>query len=87
MPRAGGLYATHMLREAGQSCKILLSVEHAFPQLPRMLRAAGCNGYVLKSNLGDDFLRAVRAVLAGEDFFSSRSSSAEENERAAHGVA
>jgi signal transduction histidine kinase/DNA-binding NarL/FixJ family response regulator len=75
MPRAGGIYATHMIREAGLDCKILLFAEHRFPQLESTLKAIHCDGYVLKSNLANDFLRAVRSVLAGHGFFSGGATS------------
>jgi signal transduction histidine kinase/DNA-binding NarL/FixJ family response regulator len=75
MPRAGGIYAAHMMREAGMDCRILIFAEHRFPQLESTLKGIQCDGYVLKSNLANDFLRAVRSVLAGHSFFSGGNSS------------
>jgi signal transduction histidine kinase/DNA-binding NarL/FixJ family response regulator len=75
MPRAGGIYAAHMIREAGLNCKILIFAEHRYPQLEPTLKAIQCDGYVLKSNLASDLLQAVRFVLAGHNFFSGGSRS------------
>jgi CheY-like chemotaxis protein len=74
MPRMGGFAAIHRLHEMGIDCKILVFTTHFYPQLDRSLRATRCDGYVLKSNIGTDLLRAIRCVLAGEKFFPRRKS-------------
>lgn len=69
MPRAGGLSAAHQIRHCGLSTKILIFTTHSYPGLDRMLRSAGCDGYVHKANASDDLIRGVRAVLLGEKFY------------------
>jgi two-component system, NarL family, sensor kinase len=73
MPRAGGLSAAHQIRHNGLSTKILIFTTHSYPGLDRMLRSAGCDGYVHKANASNDLIRGVRAVLHGEKFYDAAS--------------
>ena len=66
MPRAGGFSAAHRLRESGIPSRILVFTTHAYPGLERTIRAAGCDGYVLKGYASDDLIRGVRAALEGK---------------------
>jgi len=76
MRGGGGLSAANQIRCAGLSGKILIYTSHSFAGLERMARLADCDGFVLKANGSKDLLRGVRAVLRGEEFFSTL-----ENER------
>ena len=69
MPKAGGFSAAYQLREFKLPAKILVYTAHSFAGLERMARAAGCDGYVVKSNATHDLLKGVRAVLEGQKFF------------------
>jgi PAS domain S-box-containing protein len=80
MPGSGGLSAANQLQSFDCRAKILVFTTHSFPGLERMLRLAGCKGMVSKVHAERDLLRGVRALLAGEEFFSFSVSSA----RAAH---
>ena len=71
MPHMSGLSAASHIRNSGAPTKILMYTTHAYPQLEVTARAAGCDGYVLKSNAVQDLIRGVRAVLEGESFYSS----------------
>jgi len=71
MPGSGGLSAASQLQSYGSAAKILVFSMHAFPGLERMLRAAGCKGFVSKINAERDLLRGIRTVLAGGEFFDS----------------
>ena len=71
MPRAGGLSAAHKIRTSGLSTKILIFTTHHYPGLDRMLRSAGCDGYVHKANASQDLIRGVREVLLGNEFYNS----------------
>jgi two-component system, NarL family, sensor kinase len=71
MPNMGGISAATHIRRAGNQTKILIYTTHAYPQIERIVRAAGCEGYVQKANAGRDLVRAVRAVLQGKTFFES----------------
>jgi DNA-binding NarL/FixJ family response regulator len=39
--------------------------------LERIARAADCDGFVVKANATQDLIRGIRAVLRGEEFYSS----------------
>lgn len=69
MPRVGGFSAAYQLREFKVPVKILVYTAHSFAGMDRMARAAGCDGYVVKSNATHDLLKGVRAVLEGQKFF------------------
>ena len=71
MPGSGGLSAASQLQSYGSAAKILVFSMNAFPGLERMLRAAGCKGFVSKINAERDLLRGIRTVLAGGEFFDS----------------
>jgi signal transduction histidine kinase/AmiR/NasT family two-component response regulator len=71
MPNGGGLAAAHRIRRAGLTPKILMYTTHTFHGLERMARAADCDGFVLKANASQDLIRGIRAVLRGEEFYSS----------------
>jgi signal transduction histidine kinase/ActR/RegA family two-component response regulator len=72
MPKVGGLTAAQHIRELDPPTKILIFTNHAYAAMERLIRAAGCSGYVEKSNAGEDLLRGVRAILEGDCFFESR---------------
>jgi two-component system NarL family sensor kinase len=69
MPKMGGVSAAAHIRRTGPPTKILIYTSHVYPQLETMARAAGCDGYVMKSDATHDLVRAVRTVLGGGTFF------------------
>jgi len=71
MPRLGGFSAVNEIRRAGLSTKILMYTTHSYPGLERVARAAGCDGFVLKSNASQDLIRGARTVLQGGKFYGS----------------
>lgn len=75
MPVAGGLSAANQLRKSGSRAKILVFTMHTFPGIERMLRAAGCQGFVSKIYAERDILRGIRAVLEGGEFFGHSTTS------------
>jgi signal transduction histidine kinase/AmiR/NasT family two-component response regulator len=77
MPGGGGFSAANRIRNAGLSPKILIYTTHTFRGLERMARAADCDGFVVKSNATKDLIRGIRAVLRGEEFYSSLDSAAQ----------
>jgi two-component system, NarL family, sensor kinase len=74
MPRVGGFTAVNKIHECGLPTKILIVTTHSFAGLERAIRAAGCDGFVLKSNASGDLVRGARAALEGQ-FFGHTSSS------------
>ena len=77
MPGGGGFSAANRIRNAGLTPKILIYTTHTFPGLERIARAADCDGFVLKANATHDLIRGIRAVLRGEEFYSSLNSKAQ----------
>ncbi len=70
MPRLNGLEALRQLRELGNTTPVIIltsSEDSAF--LERALQI-GANGFVIKSRLGYDLVRATREALAGRTFTS-----------------
>jgi len=71
MPAGGGFSAARQIRDAGLTPKILIYTTHSYRGLEHVARAAGCDGFVLKSNASQDLIRGIRAVFRGEQFYSS----------------
>jgi two-component system, NarL family, sensor kinase len=69
MPNMGAFSAVRHIRDAGLTSKVLIYTTHSYPQLEQVARAAGCDGFVLKSNASQDLIRGVRTVLKGGKFF------------------
>jgi CheY-like chemotaxis protein len=70
MPQVGGLSAAYRIRQMGSESKILVFTTREFEGLERMIEKSGCDGIVVKSNAGEDLLRAAREVLKGKRFFN-----------------
>jgi signal transduction histidine kinase/CheY-like chemotaxis protein len=77
MPGGGGFSAANRIRNAGLTPKILIYTTHTFSGLERIARAAACDGFVMKANATQDLIRGIRAVLRGEEFYSSLNSKAQ----------
>lgn len=65
MPRMGGAEATARIREVAPNAKVLVLTAYDDASYVQMLLSAGASGYVLKSSVTDDLVRAIRAVAAG----------------------
>jgi PAS domain S-box-containing protein len=71
MPRLNGIAAAHQIKRMRAKPKILVFTSHAHSGLDGVVRGAGLDGYVLKSDGNRDLVRAVRAVLGGASFYRS----------------
>ena len=70
LPELSGVDATERILALLPKTRIvILSVCHTSEHIFRALRA-GAHGYVVKEAVGDDLVRAVLAVMAGERFLS-----------------
>ncbi len=72
MPELNGIDATHQIREASPSSKVIIlsmyaTNEHIFRALQ-----AGVRGYLLKETAGVEVIDAVRAVNAGRRYLSEK---------------
>jgi len=70
MPGSHGFSAANNIRRLGSPAKIPVFTKQSLPGIERMVQAAGCNGLVLRAFAGRDLLKGIRALLAGERFYS-----------------
>ena len=76
MPHLSGFSAANRIRRTDSTTKILVYTTHSYPDLGKFARAAGCNGFVMKSNAAQDLLRAARVVLQGGEFYEGEAPTA-----------
>ncbi|HSB33005.1 MAG TPA: response regulator transcription factor [Nitrospirota bacterium] len=70
MPVLNGIEATRMINKASPSAKvIILSRLHTAEHVFRALQA-GARGYLLKESASAEVVKAVRAVMQGNSYFS-----------------
>jgi CheY-like chemotaxis protein len=69
MPNVGGLSAAYQIRQLGFQPKMLVFTTHEFAELEHLVRRAGCDGMLLKSDASTDLVRAVRTLMQGNQFF------------------
>lgn len=72
MPGLNGIDATLALKQKYPSTKVLILTIHENEEYIHQMIAAGANGYVIKNAGKDEIQSAVRAIAAGERFFSPR---------------
>jgi two-component system, NarL family, response regulator NreC len=71
MPDIDGIEVTRQIHEQTETKVVALSM-HTEPRLVREMIGAGASAYLLKDDAFDELVRAVRAVLNGEMYFSQR---------------
>ena len=71
MPVMNGLEATQRIRKAAPDTKVLILSMHDDEEYILQSVDSGASGYLLKGSSKEEFLRAVRAVYAGEKYFSA----------------
>lgn len=72
MPDLNGMDATRQIRKLSPDTRILIFTMHETERLIHEVFQAGAHGYVLKSDAGTHLIHAIRALLRGEHFFSSK---------------
>jgi DNA-binding NarL/FixJ family response regulator len=72
MPNLNGVEATHLILTKNPSIKIIALSVHFDKRFVNEMLKAGASGYVLKSSLFEEVLRALRTVVAGERYLSPR---------------
>lgn len=80
MPGRSGLELASHIRRLGLSCKILIFTMHDSERLGTDVRAAGAQGYVLKSQAAQELVLAIETVLDGGTFFGAPNESSEQRE-------
>lgn len=71
MPRMNGMQAAENIREMKLPTHILLLSMYSDEGFVHQALQYGVKGYVLKSSVSDELLRAVRAVAGGKTYLSS----------------
>lgn len=64
-PQLAGVEVTRRILKDVPEARVLVLSAHEEPELARTVLGAGASGYSLKRSSTDEFLRAVRAVVAG----------------------
>jgi len=72
MPDLDGLQATRQIREAVPTTEVIALTMHESDQMVRRVLDAGALGYVLKSDLATQLVKAVKNVSAGKLFLTPK---------------
>src|SRR5580704_11235530 len=72
MPDLDGIQATREIRKANPNTEVVVLTMHESDQLVRRVLDAGARGYVLKSDLAAQLVKAVKHVSAGKLFLTPR---------------
>ncbi len=68
MPRMSGLEACRLIRRNLPQSEVLIVTQHDSPQMMREAGDAGARGYVVKSNIARDLVKAVEATSEHRPF-------------------
>jgi DNA-binding NarL/FixJ family response regulator len=69
MPRLNGLEATRCIHQLFPSAQVLILTLYDFPDLARLARDAGAQGYVLKPDSGQFLILAIASLGDSTPFF------------------
>lgn len=69
MPHIDGIKTLELLKKQHPHTKVLILTNYNQPQLQAEIRKLGANGYLLKNTSAVVLKSAIRAVLAGEEYF------------------
>src|ERR1700724_3840573 len=72
MPDLDGLQATRRIRDASPNTEVVVLTMHESDQMVHQVLDAGALGYVLKSDLAANLVKAVKDVSAGRLFLTPR---------------
>lgn len=70
MPNLNGLEATHQIKRDASDVKVLILTQHENEEYVMQIIKAGASGYVLKTSVSDDLIKAIKEIQKGEKFFS-----------------
>ena len=70
MPDIGGLQVASELRSRNSPAKIIILTMHDSKELERAVKAAGVQGYVIKTHAARDLITAIQTVIDGGHFFT-----------------
>jgi Response regulator containing a CheY-like receiver domain and an HTH DNA-binding domain len=70
MPDIGGLQVASELHSRNSPAKIIILTMHEAKELERAAKAAGVQGYVIKTHAARDLVTAIQTMIDGGHFFS-----------------
>jgi DNA-binding NarL/FixJ family response regulator len=70
MPDIGGLQVASELRSRNSPAKIIILTMHEAKELEHAVKAAGAQGYVIKTHAARDLVTAIQTVIDGGHFFT-----------------
>jgi DNA-binding NarL/FixJ family response regulator len=71
MPVMNGLEAAARIAKLDKACRILMFTMHESDRLCGEIREAGAQGFVLKSQAGQNLIVAIETLLGGGTFFGA----------------
>lgn len=74
MPELNGIDATRQIRDVSPGTEVVVLTRHDSEAMTRGILKAGARGYVLKSDMGGDLVRAIRTVAGHEPYLTPRAS-------------
>ncbi len=72
MPVMSGLEAARIIRKYNKQIKIMILTRHDNEEYVHQSIKSGINAFILKESAGDDLLKAVRDVMAGNIYLSPK---------------
>lgn len=72
MPRFGGIESIKKIKQLAPKTRILVVSMHATDKHIKAALQAGADGYLLKMDKSSEFIVAIRSVLAGDGYISSK---------------
>jgi DNA-binding NarL/FixJ family response regulator len=70
MPDIGGMQVASELRSRNSPAKIIILTMHEAKELEHAVKAAGAQGYVIKTHAARDLVSAIQTVIDGGHFFT-----------------
>jgi DNA-binding NarL/FixJ family response regulator len=72
IPQLDGIEVTRQIREAVPAAKVLVLTMHESEQMVQRALEAGAHGYILKSDLTESLVKAVKSVSEGQRFLTPK---------------
>ena len=72
MPLMDGIEATRQIRECSSQTRVLALSIHENREYVESALQSGAAGYVLKDEIGNELLEAIRSLHSGKQYFSQR---------------
>lgn len=72
MPLMNGIEATQQISAICKNTKVLILSMHHTSEYVQRAQRAGAHGYLLKDSAGAELITAVRALHAGEQYYSKK---------------